>query len=113
MTVTPRILLTSICASAVFGGGIGALATAATSSQASPQAIAAAVLKVADQRAETELRHIALWTSLAHLDLEELSQHQREYQATESALLERIAKNASGTCWAVSSPAQRAADCGP
>lgn len=42
----------------MFGGAIGALATAATSSQASPQAVAATVQRVQDQAAERDLNNI-------------------------------------------------------
>jgi len=55
MQITARTLLASNAASAALGGGVGALATAATSSQASPQSIAAAVQKVSDARAEKTL----------------------------------------------------------
>ena len=58
MTITPRMLLASITASAALGGGVGALATAATTSQASPTAIAAAVQKVKDSAAESSLTAI-------------------------------------------------------
>lgn len=53
-----RTLLAAVMASAVLGGSVGALATAATSSQASPQAIAAAVTKVKDTTAEATLERI-------------------------------------------------------
>jgi hypothetical protein len=58
MTITPRTLLASIAASSIFGGGVGALATAATTSQASPAAIAAAVTRVKDSAAEERLTAI-------------------------------------------------------
>jgi hypothetical protein len=109
MEITARTLLASVSATAVLGGAVGALATAATTSQASPQAIAAAVQRVSDQRAETELHRINLWVDLAHLDLEAVQLNQKELQTT----ADRIAKNAYGTCWAVSSEAQRITDCAP
>jgi hypothetical protein len=109
MQITVRTLLAPVAATAVLAGAVGALATAAATSQASPQAIAAAVQRVSDQKAETELHRIALWANLAHLALESVEANQKQLQATTDS----IEKNASGTCWAVSSPAQRAADCVP
>src|SRR5258708_4848882 len=53
-----RVILVVLASSAV-GGVIGALATAATESQASPQAIAAAVQHVQDQSAERSLANVA------------------------------------------------------
>jgi hypothetical protein len=50
-----RRLIIVILASSTFGGVIGALATAATQSQASPSAVASAVLKVQDTKAEQDL----------------------------------------------------------
>ena len=50
-----RKLMLAVVASATFGGTIGALATAAFQSQASPAAIAAAVQRVQDQSAEQSL----------------------------------------------------------
>jgi hypothetical protein len=109
MQITVRTLLASVAATGVLAGAVGALATAATTSQASPQAIAAAVQRVSDQKAETELRHIEVWVHLAHLDLEGVLHNQEQLQtATDS-----IQKNAYGTCWGVSSAAQRATDCAP
>jgi hypothetical protein len=116
MQITVRTLLASVAATAVLAGAVGALATAATTSQASPQAIAAAVQRVSDQKAETELRHIEVWVHLAHLDLEGVLHNQEQLQrATDSiqTATDSIQKNAYGTCWAVSSAAQRATDCGP
>ena len=54
-----RKLIAVALASSVFGGTIGALATAAVQSQASPQAIAAAVQKIQDQAAERSLKSIS------------------------------------------------------
>jgi uncharacterized phage infection (PIP) family protein YhgE len=51
-------LIALALASATFGGAIGALATAAVQSQASPEAIAAAVQRVSDSNAEQSLRSI-------------------------------------------------------
>jgi hypothetical protein len=69
MQITARTLLASVAASAVLGGAVGALATAASTSQASPQAIAAAVQKVSDPSAERALRLIAVrsgtWEEIA------------------------------------------------
>jgi len=109
MEITARTLLASISATAVLGGAVGALATAATTSQASPQAIAAAVQRVSDPKAEAQLRTIDAWVSLAHLDLEAVQLNQKELQTTTAS----IEKNAYGTCWAVSSAAQRPTDCAP
>lgn len=53
-----RKLITVALASSVFGGAIGALATAATQSQASPAAIAAAVQRVEDIKADRTLREV-------------------------------------------------------
>ena len=58
MQITIRTLLASIAASAVFGGAVGALSTAASTSQANPQSIAAAILKVQDQTAARYLLSI-------------------------------------------------------
>jgi hypothetical protein len=51
-------LLGLLVAASTLGGTIGSLATAATQSDASPQAIAAAVQKVRDSGAEQTLRSI-------------------------------------------------------
>ena len=51
-------LLAALVAASTLGGTIGSLATAATQSEASPQAIAAAVQKVRDSGAEQTLRSI-------------------------------------------------------
>jgi hypothetical protein len=53
-----RIILVAL-ASSTFGGAVGALATAATQSQASAGAIAAAVQKVQDQKADRTLATIS------------------------------------------------------
>jgi hypothetical protein len=53
-----RRLIIVVLASSSFGGVIGALATAATQSQASPTAIAAAVQKVQDTHADAALNEI-------------------------------------------------------
>ena len=53
-----RKLVPIIVASSVFGGVVGALATAATQSQATPSAIAAAVTRVNDANANRTLSAI-------------------------------------------------------
>lgn len=53
-----RKLIAVALASSTFGGVIGALAVAATQSQASPGAIAAAVQRVQDRSAEQALRSV-------------------------------------------------------
>lgn len=53
-----RKIVAVAVASSVFGGTIGALAATAVRSQANPQAIAAAVAKVSDTRAEGTLASI-------------------------------------------------------
>jgi hypothetical protein len=58
MTITPRILAAAIAASATIGGAVGSLSAAATVSEASPTAIAAAVQKVRDSSAESTLAQI-------------------------------------------------------
>jgi ribosomal protein S11 len=116
MQITLRALFASVTATAVLAGAAGALATSAANSQASPQAFAAAVQKVSDQKAETELRHIEVWVHLAHLDLEGVLHNQEHLQAATDTIqtaTDSIQKNAYGTCWAVSSAAQRTTDCGP
>jgi len=57
-TMKARTVAAMVVVAGAFGGTIGALATAAVQSQANPQAIAAAVMKVTDQRAESDLRTI-------------------------------------------------------
>lgn len=59
ITMESRKLAAVAIASGVFGGITGALATAATQSQASPQAIAAAVQRVQDTNAERTLATIS------------------------------------------------------
>jgi hypothetical protein len=58
-TMESRKLAAVALASGVFGGMTGALATAATQSSASPQAIAAAVQRVSDTRAHQQLAAIS------------------------------------------------------
>jgi hypothetical protein len=103
MQTTPKMLVASVAASAVLGGTVGALGTAATTSQASPQAIAAAVQRVSDQKAESELRHIELWVNLAHLDLEGIQANQKQLQTA----TDNIEKNSYTTCWDAAAPVQR------
>jgi hypothetical protein len=59
MNVSGRGLALAIAASSVLGGGVGALATAATVSSANPAAIAAAVQRVKDSTAENSLAKIS------------------------------------------------------
>jgi hypothetical protein len=108
MEITIRTLLASVSATAVLGGAIGALATAATTSQASPSAIAAAVQRVTDQKAEQQLHAVNLGLDILNIDSELMRTDNKALQA----LAERIEKNVYGTCWAVSSEAQRITDCG-
>ena len=54
-----RTLIAVVAASATFGGVVGAALTAATESQASPAAIAAAVQRVQDTKAEATLQTVA------------------------------------------------------
>lgn len=61
-----RRVALAVIASGVFGGVVGALATAATQSAASPRAIAAAVQHVQDASAERSLRSID--SDLSHLN---------------------------------------------
>ncbi len=56
---TTRALVAGMLAAATFGGTVGALATAAVQSQASPEAVAAAVQKVQDQTADRTLSTIS------------------------------------------------------
>lgn len=86
---------------------MGALATAATDSQASPQAVAAAVQRVIDQRAQRLLTLIAL-------DLREgneKSDATASGQSRLAAILERIRVSPFETCWNTGSAAERTA-CG-
>jgi len=53
-----RTIAAVAIAAGTFGGTVGALATAAVQSQASPQAVAAAVQRVSDSNAEKTLRAI-------------------------------------------------------
>jgi len=53
-----RKLIAVVLASSTFGGAVGALATAASQSAASPSAIAAAAVRVQDQKAENALAGI-------------------------------------------------------
>jgi hypothetical protein len=54
----PSTIVAVALAAGTFGGTIGALATAAIQSQASPEAIAAAIQRVSDSSAEQSLRGI-------------------------------------------------------
>lgn len=88
MQITVRTLLASVTVTAVLGGAIGALATATTTSQASPEAIAAAVQKVSDQKAQT-------WLHILDIDLEGVKRNQEQLQAT----TESIENNAYASCY--------------
>ena len=87
MEITVRTLLASVAASAVFGGAMGALATAATSGQASPQAIAAAVQRVSDRAAQADLLGI-------HVEMFSIEGRQDELKK----VAEEIEKNTHQTC---------------
>lgn len=65
-------VLALILASSVIGGIIGAMATAATESQASPSAIAAAVVKVQDATADRDLTAIKNEIATTNTDLFQL-----------------------------------------
>jgi hypothetical protein len=60
MKITGQTLALAVVASGVFGGAIGSLATAVTSSSASPSAIASAVqrVQVKDSAADSDLAAI-------------------------------------------------------
>ena len=60
MTIKPHLLVVAVISSSVMGAAIGALAASATSTQASPAAIASAVQHVTDTKAERLLRLIAI-----------------------------------------------------
>jgi hypothetical protein len=109
MEITIRTLLASVSATAVLGGATGALATAATTSQATPSAIAAAVLRVSDQKAEQQLHAVNAGLAILNIDSELILSDTKALQETAA----HIVKNTYGTCWAVSSEAQRRADCSP
>lgn len=66
-------LILAVVASSIFGGAVGALATAATQSQASPAAIAAAVQRVQDQNADHTLGQIKAAITSSTKDLGELA----------------------------------------
>lgn len=123
----PRKLAAVAIAAGTFGGITGALATAATQSQASPQAIAAAVQKVQDSAADRSLSNIAstlssIKTQLAplstiHSDLHSLRNdvYQASYRSALSAhfessaaflWLQQICRNtaANGYCQTISEP---------
>ena len=76
-----RKLILVALASGTFGGAVGALATAATESQANAQAVAAAVQKVQDKSAESALaairRDLSFGHSSAAYDLYEICENTR------------------------------------
>ena len=88
-----RVLAAATLASAVLGGSIGALATAATSSEASPQAVAAAVQKVKDSGAEGELSRIRT-----------IMEQLRQYSLKSAEELQAICKNSKLTAAGVGKP---------
>jgi hypothetical protein len=109
MTVTPRLLVASVLASATLGGAVGALATAATTSQASPQAIAAAVQKVSDQTAEHYLRFAGVELQAINAGTEVIEVNQKALQAS----TEKIQKYTFDTCFYTAHNASQQTDCGP
>jgi hypothetical protein len=69
----PRTIAAVALAAGTFGGTIGALATAAIQSQASPEAIAAAVQRVSDANAEQSLHGINAKLGTANTELATLN----------------------------------------
>jgi hypothetical protein len=103
MQITPRTFLVSVAATTVLSASIGALAAAATSSQANPQAVAAAVQKVSDSTVQRELR-------LVDLDLKAIDDGVGIVQANQASLqttTSTIEKNSYSICWDAASLAQR------
>jgi hypothetical protein len=114
MQITVRTLLASIIATAVLAGAVGALATAATTSQADPQAIAAAVQKVQDRTAESYLRGINTRTSILNIDSELLQSSAKETASTVKELQAtavEIRKKAFDTCWVSARTSSEANQC--
>jgi hypothetical protein len=125
--MTKSRTLAMLLAAGTFGGTIGALATAAVQSQASPAAIAAAVQRVQDSRAEHTLQSIEgtlkqVSTSLGTLPTIQSEIHllrgnvyDANYRSAQTAwqdalasflYLQSICRNTaqSGSCQTVSSP---------
>lgn len=94
-----------VAATAVFGGTLGALATVATTSQASPQAIAAAVQKVQDRAAERNLQTIGV--ELLRLNEEDQSKLNGDLSQLNEAV-ENLRKNTFLVCFDTGSLEQRA-----
>jgi len=105
MQISLRTLLISIAATAVLGGAVGALATAATTSQASPQAIAAAVQKVQDRAAERDLQ--AIGVELLRLNEEDQGKLNGDLSQLNEAV-ENLRKNTFLVCFDTGSLEQRA-----
>jgi hypothetical protein len=103
MDVTARTLITAVAASATLGGAVGALATAATTSQASPQAIATAVQRVQDQPAERYLRTVGIELLPLEHDLNELVSG---VNSIDGAMVS-IRSNTYHVCWDTGSLEQR------
>lgn len=119
-----RKLAAVAIASGVFGGTAGVLATAATQSQANPEAIAAAVQKVQDSSADRSLRSIqsslgsiasSLSTVAANTHSLRSDVYAADYRSAQSAWLEtnaldlwlqQICRNTApnGFCQTVSFP---------
>jgi hypothetical protein len=93
MNVTPRLLACAVLGSSVLGGAVGALATAATSSQANPAAIAAAVQQVSDRQTQKELRGVIVGLLNVQGELEPM---RAKLDETAEALT-RIRENSYGT----------------
>jgi hypothetical protein len=91
----PRTIVAVALAAGTFGGTIGALATAAVQSRASPEAIAAAVQRVSDSNAEQSLRGISAKLGTANGTLKSLGADLSTVQ-TDLAMLDRTLGNASG-----------------
>jgi hypothetical protein len=94
MQITVRTLFASVVATAVLAGAVGTLATAATSSQASPQAVAAAVQKVSDQTAQRELRIMDLDLKAVNAGVNVITDNQKELETTAN----EIRREAHNTC---------------
>jgi hypothetical protein len=105
MRITARTLFASVLAASVLGGAVGALATAATSSQASPQAIAAQIEQVQDQKSEKYLRTIGVEL----LGVAQESQLARVEETLTDLLREQTVgtRNSFYICWDAASLAQR------
>jgi hypothetical protein len=100
MNITGKTLALAVTASGVLGGSVGALATTATESSASPAAIVAAVQRVKDTTADAKLAAMSHTLETINFDLggngnEPPSQVVGEH--TDLSVLSQICKNgASG-----------------